>query len=393
MKSTGIAVSVLFLSAMAANAQELRIGYLSTLTGPSVVLGRAMENGWKLGLQDNGWTKDGDKLGGVPTRIFYGDDQMKTDSAVNAVEKMIKNDKAQLIVGVIWSNVLVAISKPIFEANVGLITTNAGATPLAGELCNPLFVATAAQNDQKSESIAALMDREGIKTVFALVPNYQSGRDYLSGFERVFKGKIVDRLFFKFGESDFQAELSKVRAVKPEAVYLFAPGAMGIAFMKQWTASGLGKEIKLRTIDTVDETTLKAIGDAALGDIHTAHWSPDIPHERAAKFAKSYVAKYGDYPSVLAATNYDAVTLIVRAMTAVGGKTDDVKQITRAMRTNVMSSVRGDLKYNVNGFLKLPFYRRTVIKSPSGELQIRGADFVLEATDTSWEKCPLDKRI
>ena len=179
--------------------------------------------------------------------------------------------------------------------------------------------ATAAQNDQKSESIAALMDREGIKTVFALVPNYQSGRDYMSGFERAFKGKIVDRLFYKFGESDYQAELSKVRAAKPEAVYLFAPGAMGISFMKQWTASGLGKDIKLRTIDTVDETTLKAIGDAALGDIHTAHWSPDIPHERAAKFAKSYIAKFGDYPSVLSATNYDAVTLIVRAMTALGG--------------------------------------------------------------------------
>ena len=372
--------------------QELRIGFLNTTTGGGALIGKHMENGWKLGLEHQGWKQDGDKLGGVPTKVFYADDQVKTDVGLKEVEKFLKQDKVQIVAGIIWSNVMMTVQKPVLDAKVVLIGTNGGPSPLAGPLCNPLFVSTSWANDDNHEAAGELVQREGVKTVVALAANYQAGKDAIAGFSRFYKGKMIETIYYKLGETDFQADLAKVRALKPEAVYLFAPGAMGIAFMKQWTSSGLNKEIKLYSGFTTDYVTLPAMGDSAVGSILPTMWNDDIKNERNAKFVKDYIAKFNSQPSNFAAQSYDAPALIAAAVKATGGKVDDGAAMAKAMRTSTLASVRGDIKYNVNGFPIQPFYKAVVVKGADGKIGLKTEGKIWERPDTMSEKCPADKR-
>lgn len=376
-----------------AAAQELRIGFLNTTTGSLAVIGAHMENGWKLGLDKEGWAKNGDKLGGVATKISYADDQSKTDVGVREVERMIKSDRAQIVAGVLVSNVMMAINKTVFDANVSLLSTNAGPAPLAGELCNPLFVSASFMNDQNAEATGELATRDGVKSVYMLAPNFQAGRDNLAGFQRTFKGMIAGSILYKLGESDFQADFSKVRVAAPEAVYVFAPGSMGISFLKQWQSSGLAKTIKLYTLYVIDNATLPAIGDAAIGTVQTSHWNPDFVHPRNQEFIKAYVAKFNHLPSMFAAQGYDGVRAIAAAAKALGAKIDEPGAIAKQIRKNGLDSVRGDLKYNVNGFPIQPYWKIELVAGPDGKPVKKGREMVFERKDSFWEKCPEGKRL
>jgi branched-chain amino acid transport system substrate-binding protein len=395
MKGIALAAGLVLAVATHAGAQELRIGYLSTTTGGGAAIGTHQVNGWKIGLEHEGWTKDGDKLGGVPTRVFYADDQQKPDVGLTAVDKFLKQDKVQIVAGIIWSNVLLAAQKQIFDANVGLVSTNAGASPMAGELCNPLFISTSWNSDQPAEALGVLMSNDKIKSLYLMAPNYQAGRDIIAGLNRMIKGPdVVGQTLFKLGESDFQADISKVRAAKPEALFIFAPGSMGPAFVKQWAASGASKEIKLYSVHTIDWLTLPAIGEAGLGAYETIQWSPDLSNETNKAFVKDYVAKFGHMPSNYAAQAYDAPRLIAAAVKSVGGKVDDVPALMRAMRKVKYSSARGPYEYNVNGIPIQNFYKLEVVKAADGKLSIANRGVVIEKhKDAYWEKCPPGKRI
>ena len=394
----------LWLSAVAAlacaaapgsgSAQELRIGFMNTMSGGGAVIGKHQVNGWHLGLEHEGWMKDGDKLGGVVTRIFEADDQAKPDVGIAAAQKFIQQDKVQIIAGVIWSNILVPVQKIAMEANIGLIGTNAGTSLIAGPLCNPLFISTSWQGDQPSEALGTLITKDKVASIVLLAPNYQGGKDLISGVTRTLKGvKIISTELFKLGETDYQAELSKVRAAKPAAVFVFAPGAMGPAFVKQWAASGLGKEIKLYTIHTIDGVTLPAIGDAGIGAVETIQWVHDLKNPVNEKFVKDYVAKFGQMPSNFAEQAYDAPRLIAAALRAQGGKVGDITALMKSMRKVTYPTPRGPYKYNVNGFPIQNFYKVEVIKGSDGKPAIVNRGVVIEnAKDSYWEKCPADKR-
>jgi branched-chain amino acid transport system substrate-binding protein len=392
MQRFAIVAGAALLLAGPASAQEFRIGFLNTTTGQGAILGKHVENGWKLGLEHQGWTKDGDKLGGVPTRIFYADDQTKTDVAVKEVEKFLVQEKVQLVAGVLWSNVMMAVAKPIFDAKVGFLSVNAGASPMAGNLCNRLFASTSWPNDITHEAAGELVQREGVKTVVVMAPNYQAGKDSVAGFARFYKGKVLDTIFFKLGENDFQADIAKLRALKPEGVFLFAPGAMGISFLKQWSASGMAATTKLYSAFSIDYATLPAMGDAAVGAILPIMWNDDIPGERNARFVKEYVAKFGHMPSNFSAQAYDAPATLARALTALGGKVDSAALI-RAIRTAPMPSVRGDLRYNVNGMPIQPFYKAVVVKGGDGKPAIKIESKIWERADGNAENCPAAERI
>ncbi len=385
--------AVLALALSPASAQELRIGFLNTTTGGGALIGKHMGNGWLLGLEHQGWTKDGDKLGGVATKIFYADDQVKPDVGLKEVEKFLKQDKVQIVAGIIWSNVMMTIQKPILEAKVLLLGTNAGPSPLAGPLCNPLLVSTAWANDDNHEAAGELVQREGVKTIVALAPNYQAGKDSIAGFSRFYKGKIIETIYYKLGETDFQADLGKVRALKPDAVFVFAPGAMGIAFVKQWAASGLAKAMKFYSAFSVDYVTLGAMGDSAVGAIVPTMWNDDVANPRNAKFVKDYTAKFGHAPSNFAAQSYDAPGVIAAAVKAVGGKVDDTAALAKAMRKAPIASVRGDLKFNFNGFPIQPFYKAVVVKGADGKIGLKIAGKIWERPDTMSEKCPAAMRV
>ncbi len=386
------AVSACALAVSSASAQDLRIGFLNTTSGNIAVVGRHLENGWKLGLAAEGWKQDGDELGGTPMRVFYADDQGKTDVGVREAERMIRNERVQIIAGVLAANIVMAVSKPVFDANVSLVAMNAGPSPLAGPLCNPLFASTSFVGDLNAEATGELASRDGVTSIVLMAPNYQAGKDMTAGFKRTYKGRVAGEILFKFGETDFQADFSKARAAGAEAVFVFAPGGMGISFLKQWATSGLRGTMKLYTLYVVDNATLPAIGEAAIGSVHTGHWNPNLDNPRNREFLRAYQAAYNAAPSMFAAQGYDGARAIAAAARSLAGKADDPAAYARAIRKNGLASVRGDLKYNVNGFPIQPYWKIEVIAGPGGKPEKRGVDIVLNRADSLWEKCPADKR-
>ncbi len=373
---------------------ELRLGFVTTLTGGGAFLGNQQVNGWKLGLEHEGWTNDGDKLAGIPTKVVYGDDQQDTDIGLNAVRKMLGSDKVHIVAGIVWSNVLMAVRGPVVDAKRILMSTNAGASPMAGSQCSLYFISTSWNNDQQGESSGALVEKEGVKSVVLLSPNYQAGKDMLAGFRRYYKGKVIDQLLYKLGTTDFQAEISRVRAEKPEGIFIFAPGAMGIAFMKQWNASGAAKEIKLYTLAVIDNVTLKAIGDSAVGTFNAQFWDPNGPFPGNQKFVKGYIAKYGHHPSYFAAQAYDGPRVLTAALRQMGGKFDEADLLTLAktMRRASFESVRGPFKYNVNGIPIQDWYKLEVLPGEGGAT-IKATDVVFKShVDSYWKDCPEAQR-
>jgi branched-chain amino acid transport system substrate-binding protein len=394
-KMLAAGAAALAFAASPAAAQEFRIGFINTLTGGGALPGMEQVNGWRLGLEHEGWTKDGDKLGGVATRIFMGDDQQKTDVGLQAVSKVIDQDKVHLVAGIIWSNVLMASIKKIADSKVPLVITNAGAAPVAGKDCNPLFMSTSWNNDQVPEALGTVMTEDKLASIYLLAPNYQAGKDMVAGLKRTLKGpKIVDETYFKLGEADFQANISQVRAAKPAALFVFAPGSMGVAFMKQWAASGLGKDVKLYTVFTVDQLTMPAIGDSGVGSFIAMYWNEDLKNPANEKFVKAFAAKHGRSPSHYAAQAYDAPRLIAAALKATGGKYDDPMALARALRKTKYDSVRGPYEYNVNGMPIQNFYKKEIIKGADGKPTIvtRGTVFTAHK-DAYWQECPADKRL
>jgi len=394
-KIASICASIAVLVAVPAAAEELRIGFLNTTTGSGALMGQHLERGWKLGLQHHGWMKNGDKLGGVPTRIFYADDQTKADVGIQAAEKFIKRDKVHIVSGIVWSNVLLAVQRRILSSKRILVSANAGPTPMAGKFCNPRFLAVGIVNDQLSEAMGVVMNRDGVKRVFALAPNYRAGKDIVTAFARkLSSGKIVGRSLFRLGQTDFQADLSKVRAAKPDAVFIFAPGSMGIAFVKQWVASGLNKKVKLYPMPvTVSTMTLPAIGDAAVGSVFADYWNTQSDHPRNKRFIKGYIARWGSHPSAIGMSAYDAVEVISKGLKGVNGKIDDLGALARAMRKGPFRSVRGDLKFNVNGFPITPFWRVQVERNAKGKPFFHGIEKIMEEPGSYADKCPPKMRL
>ncbi len=357
-----LAVVVALLAMPAVAAEKLKIGFINTFSGSAAVFGKHQRAGFDLAIDHLGG-----KIGGLETEVFYGDDQRKPDVAKQIADKMVKKNRVHFIAGITWSNLLLAIQKSVTRSKTFLISTNAGASPMAGKLCNPYFFSTSWQNDQMPEALGQLVQSEGVKSVFAMAPNYQAGKDMIVGFARYYKGEVKGRILTKLGQKDYQAEISQVRVANPEALYIFLPGGMGIAFLKQWAASGLADKIKLYTVYTVDYLTLKPHGDAAVGTFHTNFWDPNSKNPVNQKFVADFKKKYGYMPSQFAAQAYDAPLLIDSAIKAVNGNLSDKDGIRDAMRKADFKSVRGAFKYNTNHMPIQDFYRREVVRDSDGK--------------------------
>jgi branched-chain amino acid transport system substrate-binding protein len=390
-----IACMAASIAASPAAAQELRIGFLTNYTGSGGQQGLHQRNGWELGLEHEGWRKNGDKLGGVPMRLVYGDDQAKPDVGLKEIDKMLSVEKVHMVAGYMWSNVLMASRPRMIDAQRIFMSTIPGASPLAGAECTPFFLNLAQNNDLNAEALGELATAEKVKSVYVLVPNYQGGKDIVSGFRRGYRGgTVIGQSAFKLGEADFQADISKVRAARPEAVVFFGPGAMGISFVKQWAAAGAGKDIRLYTVLTVDWLTLPPMGDAALGALIAGFWDPEAPDAVNRRFVKDYIARHNHMPSRSAATNYDAARLVAAAVRKIGGRVDDIPAFAKALRRTEFPSVRGRLTFNENGFLIETYYKLVVEKGAGDRLTIanRGVIFK-DRKDPFWQDCPKDRRL
>jgi branched-chain amino acid transport system substrate-binding protein len=330
-------------------------------------------------------------MGGLPVEVIYEDDQQKPDVGRQKTEKLIQSDRVDFVAGYIWSNVLLASLKPVIDAQTFLISANAGPSQIAGELCSPFYFTTSWQNDQTPQAVGEYMNQKGVKSVFLIGPNYAAGKDMLAGVASTFKGKVVAQELTKWPDQlDFSAELSKVRAAKPDAVFIFYPGAAGVQFLNQYSQAGLKDQIPLYTAFVIDETTLGLQKDLALGVPGAQEWVNDLPNEANKKFVADYRAKHKNGPSFYGAQSYDAVNLINSAVVAVKGDLTNKDGMRAEMRKANYASVRGPYRYGNNHFPIQNFYLQEVVKDPSGELRLKTVSTIVkDSQDRFHDKCPM----
>ena len=354
-----------FLAASAAFAQApIKIGFISSMSGPEGVIGRDLKDAFDLAIKNGGG-----KMGGRPVEMVYGDDQVKPDVGRQVADKMLDSDKVQIVTGINFSNVLLAVVKPVLDAGAFYISVNAGPSMLAGKQCNPHLFSVGFQNDNNFEGLGKYLKDKGVKKVYFLAPNYPAGKDMLTGFKRYFQGQMDAEIFTAMGQLDYSAEIAQLRAAKPEAVVMFYPGGMGINFVKQYAQAGLMSQIPLYTgPGTVDQTTLPAIGDAALGMYTGAMWSEFLDNPASKKFYADFEAAYHRIPSQYAAQAYDTARVIQAAVDSIGGKIEDKAAFQKALENVKFDSVRGNFKFNKNHFPIQDYYLVQVEKDSKGRL-------------------------
>src|SRR5246500_2909455 len=256
-------VTVLALAAGPAMGQQktVKIGFISTFTGPPAAIGNDMKNSFELGLDHHGR-----KLGGLPVEVIYADDQTKPEVGIQKTQELIESNHVDFVVGYIWSNVLLASLKPLIDSKTMTVVTNAGASQFAGELCSPYAFSTSWQNDQTPAAVGLYMNQKGVKSAFLIGPNYAAGKDMLAGVQQTFKGQIVGQELTRWpDQTDFSAELSKAREAKPEAIFAFYPVTIGVQFITQYAQYGLKGQIPLYTAFIVDDLALPRLKDLAIG--------------------------------------------------------------------------------------------------------------------------------
>nr|WP_246105163.1 ABC transporter substrate-binding protein [Rhodoligotrophos appendicifer] len=358
--------AILFGGAVTAEAaadKPLKIGLMFTLSGPAAVLGEQGRDGFLLAADI---LKN--KLGGLDTEIIVIDDEQKPDVAVNRARELVERDQVDFVVGPIFSNILQAIAKPVTDSGKFLISPNAGTSNFAGKDCNPNLFVSSYQNDQVHEVLGKYAQDKGYKKLFLLAPNYQAGKDAIAGVKHSYKGEVVEEIFTPMGQLDFSAELAQIAAAQPDAVYAFMPGGMGVNLVKQYRQAGL-ENIPFLSAFTVDETTLPATKDAAVGFFGGANWAPDLDVAQSKEFVKAYEAKYGKVPGTYAMQAYDAALMIDAAVKSVNGDLTNADGIRKGLEAADIQSLRGDFKIGPNHYPIQNFYLVKAAKRPDGKYQ------------------------
>src|SRR6202795_1222695 len=383
----GTAALALFAGPAMAQQKTIKIGVISTFSGPAAAIGNDMRNSFELGLDHLGR-----KIGGLPVEVVYEDDEIKPEVGVQETQKLIESDKVDFISGYIWSNVLLASLKPIVDSKTFLVIPNAGPSQVAGELCSPTVFSTSWQNDQTPQAMGHYMNQKGVKSVFLIGPNYAAGKDMLSGVSATFKGKIVgEELTTWPAQLDFSAELSKAKAANSDAIFVFYPGKAGVQFLSQYEQAGLTGKIPLFTAFTIDELSLPLQKDLALGVPGAQEWVNDLPNEANKKFVADYIKKYpGHKPSFYGAQSYDAANLIASAVNATKGYLSDKAVVQKALEKADFKSVRDKFRFGNNHVPIQAFYLQDVVKDDKGDYVLKTvATIVKENQDSFHGKCPM----
>jgi branched-chain amino acid transport system substrate-binding protein len=362
-------VPVLLLAAVvpARAADKVKIGFLSTLSGPSAALGVDIRDGFNLAIKHQGG-----KLGGLPVDMIVGDDAFSPDTARQITERMLKRDDVHIMTGIVFSNIMLAVAPAIFQDQTFYISPNAGPAELAGEKCSPFFFNVAWQNDNLHEAMGKHVADKGYRNVYLIAPNYPAGRDALNGFKRFYKGATAGEVYTKLGQLDYAAELAQLRAAKPDAVFIFLPGGMGINFIKQYDQAGLSGAVPLFGPGfSADEDVIRAVGDGMQGMFNSSHWGRDIDNPQNRRFVADFEKDYGRAPTLYASQGYDAALLIDSAVRAVKGRVEDKKAFGAALRKADFKSVRGAFRFNNNQFPVQDYYLRLIARDDKGRLTNR----------------------
>lgn len=380
------ALTALTVGATAQAADKVKIGFASTLSGPSAALGVDIRDGFMLAVK-----LGGGKLGGLPAEVLIGDDQFKPEVGRQLAEKFVQLDKVDILTGYVFSNIMLASVPVAFENKVVYISPNAAPSPMAGKDCNANFFVASWPNDAYHEAAGKHASDAGYKSAYLIAPNYQAGKDSLAGFKRYFKGSIVEETYIKLGQLDFAAELAQVRAKKPDAVYIFLPGGMGINFIKQFVGAGLSKDMQLMTSGFgADQDVIRAVGSPMLGLFDTSHWALDLDNAANKKFVAEFEKEYKRLPTLYASQGYDAAQLIDSAVREVKGKVEDGEALRSALKAAKFTSVRGAFKFNRNNYPIQNYYLRVVGTDSQGRLVNKTMATVFkDHGDAYVQDCPL----
>jgi len=371
-----VALAALLLSVGPLHAAEkIKVGFLSTMSGPSAALGIDIRDGFALAMQQNGG-----KLGGLSAELVVGDDQQNADTGKQLIERLLKKDRVDFVTGIVFTNVMLAVAPAVFDAQTFLISANATPSQLSGEGCSPWFFSTSWQNDGTHEAAGKYISDKGYGSVVLIAPNYPAGKDALTGFKRFYKGAVIDEMYTKLGQLDYAAELAQVRAAKPQAVYIFLPGGMGVNFIKQYNAAGLNRSMVLVGPGfSADEDVIKAVGEPMAGMFNTAQWAHDLDNAQNKRFVADFRKQYGRTPTVYASQGYDAAQLIDAGVREVKGRIEDKAALRKAFEAASFQSVRGEFKFNVNHVPIQNYYLRQVVKGADGKLTNKLVSTILTA--------------
>ena len=365
----------------------IKIGFVSTFSGPQAAIGEDMRRSVELAKEHLGG-----KMGGKPFEIIYEDDQFKPDVGKQKSEKLVQQDKVNFVAGYIWSNVLLASLKTVTdEGNTILVSANAGPSQIAGELCNKNFFSTSWQNDQTPMAMGSYLQEKGVKSLYLMAGNYAAGKDMLAGVKRTFKGEIKGEDLTKWPDQlDFSAELAKIRAAKPDGIFIFYPGAHGVQFLQQYVQAGLKGKIPLYQVFSIDAITLPQQKELALGTLGAQEWVNDLPNEQNKKYVADFKKKHGVYPSYYGAQSYDSIMLVASAAEALKGDLSNKDKVRAEMKKANFKSLRGGFKYNTNQFPIQNFYIQETVKDPQGMMTVKTiATAVTAGKDSYSEKCPM----
>ena len=367
-------------------ASSVKIGLLSTLSGPGAGLGVDIRDGFQLAVKQNGG-----KLGGLPAEVIIADDNASPDTGRQTADRLVRRDKVDFMTGIVFSNVMLAVGAPTFAAKTFYISANAGPSQYAGEQCNPYFFSVSWQNDNLHEAVGKHVQEKGIKRMALIAPNYPAGRDAITGFRRFFKGEPALELYTTLNQLDYGAELSRLRAAKPEGVYIFLPGGMGVNFIKQFVAAGLSKDMALFGPGfSADEDVIKAVGEPMFGMFNSSHWAHDLENAANKRFVAEFEKEYGRLPSLYASQGYDAARLIDAAVRDVKGNLDDKAAVRKALMAARFESVRGAFKFNTNQFPVQDYYIRLISKDAKGRVTNRTVGAIFKShTDAYVGSCKM----
>jgi len=343
----------------------VRIGLITTLSGPGGYIGADIRDAFNLAVE-----MEGGKLGGVPVQVVVEDDGFRPGQGKTVAERMLRNDGIKLLTGIVFSNILGATLPDILDADAIYVSPNASPSNFAGKECHKNFYSIAWQNDTLHESAGQVAKELGHKRAFILAPNYQAGQDALAGFKRMFGGTIVGEQYTRLDQTDYAAEMAAIRAANPDVVFQFHPGGLGIAFLRQYAQAGLiGRVPMVVAAPSLDHTTLKAVGDVADGLWVSSHWNVDFDNAANKKFMAGFTQKHNRTPTYYASQSYDTALAIAAALQQTKG---DIKpeNFRTAMVKADFASVRGAFKFGPNQHPIQDWYALKAGKSASGEMQI-----------------------
>ena len=349
MKKLLLASASIAMMALPALA-EVKVGMITTLSGGGAGLGVDVRDGFMLAIQQSG--RD-------DIEVVIEDDQRKPDIAVKLADKMIQSEKVDVMTGIIWSNLAMAVVPSVTAQGKFYLSPNAGPSPLAGAGCHQNYFNVAWQNDNLHEAAGAYANTAGFGNSFILAPNYPAGTDALTGYKRMFEGGINSEVYTQLGQTDYAAEIAQIRASGADSVYFFLPGGMGISFLKQYADSGVDIPV-VGPAFSFDQGILQAVGDAAVGVVNTSQWNKDIDNPTNAAFVESFQAEYGRLPSLYASQGFDTANLLISAIEA--ADVSDADGFRDALRAANFDSTRGDFAFGSNHHPVQTIYAREVIK-------------------------------